>query len=138
MMSSGPTGDAVMVYMFDDRRRTLLVRARGRMADYWMPPGGHIDDGETTVEAACRELFEELHLRCQPDDLYELGRCEKDFGTGTLTLLGHRPVLCETVEPGAEIAEARWVELDSCMALPMMPATRYGFQLIAKRRDSGN
>ncbi|MFC7244043.1 NUDIX hydrolase [Catellatospora aurea] len=54
--------------------RVLLVDAAGRLllfrgsdprhpdVHYWFTPGGGLDDGETTAQAAARELYEETGL----------------------------------------------------------------------------
>ena len=131
-----PNGDAVMVFLVDDRERTLMVRARGLLNDYWMPPGGHIDPGETPAVAACRELVEELGLQCSPDDLSELGGCTKDVGNGHLTLLETRTWQAGPMQLGPEIDEARWVDLPGCAALPTLPATAYGLGLINDRANN--
>lgn len=50
----------------------LLCRRALRMnshAGQWALPGGRVDDGETIIEAALREVDEELGLRLQPDDV---------------------------------------------------------------------
>jgi len=136
MTAPGPAGDAVMVYLTDEAGRVLLVRARGLFAQIWMPPGGHIDTHieEPPAVAACRELWEELALCCQPDDLVLLGTCEKDVGTGTLTLFA-ASCFDGTLSLGPEIAEARWVELDGCHELPTLPATDEGLRLLAALRQ---
>ncbi|MDI6097626.1 NUDIX domain-containing protein [Actinoplanes sp. NEAU-A12] len=68
-----------------DRRagRVLLVDLAGRVLllhggdparpglRWWFTPGGGLDTGETTVDAACRELFEETGLRAPAADLGE-------------------------------------------------------------------
>ena len=66
-----------------DRRagRVLLLDRAGRVlllhggdparpgTRWWFTPGGGLEPGETTVEAAARELFEETGLRCEPAGL---------------------------------------------------------------------
>lgn len=34
----------------------------------WIQPGGHIDEGETPIEAAIREVYEETGIMCKPID----------------------------------------------------------------------
>ena len=55
-----------------DGNKVLLLR-RGASAP-WMPgkwnlPGGHIDSGETGIEAAVRELREETNMIVHPEDI---------------------------------------------------------------------
>ncbi|REF00063.1 NUDIX hydrolase [Thermomonospora umbrina] len=55
----------------------VIKRAlRGRNAGQWALPGGRLDDGETVVRAALRELHEEIGLTADPVDV--LGRLD-DF-----------------------------------------------------------
>jgi 8-oxo-dGTP pyrophosphatase MutT (NUDIX family) len=52
----------------------LTVRAAGLRAHrgQWALPGGRCDEGETPIEAALRELHEELGLALGPDDVLGL------------------------------------------------------------------
>ena len=52
----------------------LTLRAAGLRAHrgQWALPGGRCDEGETPVEAALRELHEELGLELGPDDVLGL------------------------------------------------------------------
>jgi len=63
---------AARVLLVDAAGRTLLLRggdpARPGMR-WWFTPGGGLNPGETPVQGAARELFEETGLRVQPADL---------------------------------------------------------------------
>jgi len=72
----GPTGlrtrSAARVILVDEQDRVLLVR--GHDADeptrhWWFTVGGGIDPGETSREAAVREVFEESGLRLSVEEL---------------------------------------------------------------------
>lgn len=65
-----PVRPTVRVLVVDADRRVLLLRSR---AGFWFPPGGGIEPGETAVQAARRELVEELGLHLADDG--ELGPC---------------------------------------------------------------
>lgn len=50
----------------------LLCRRPSRMRNHagqWALPGGRIDEGETALDAALREVDEELGLRLEPEDV---------------------------------------------------------------------
>ncbi|MDE3105146.1 MAG: NUDIX domain-containing protein [Acidobacteriota bacterium] len=54
------------VLVFDDAGRVLLIRYAAQRASgeflCWLTPGGEIEAGESPLQAACRELREELEL----------------------------------------------------------------------------
>ena len=52
---------AVRVLLLDEADRVLLVRFHDGERSWWCTPGGGIEPGESAVEAARRELHEELH-----------------------------------------------------------------------------
>ena len=52
----------VSAAIFRDGRVLLVKRARSPLADVWSLPGGHIEPGETALDALNRELREETAI----------------------------------------------------------------------------
>lgn len=91
----------------------VIKRAyQGRNAGQWALPGGRLDGGETPVEAALRELAEELGLVAEP--AHVLGRLD-DFPARSGFLI--TPVVLALDEPGpvhprpAEVHSVHFVPL---------------------------
>jgi 8-oxo-dGTP pyrophosphatase MutT (NUDIX family) len=67
--------NAVRLIILDAENRLLLFQIREpihpEQGTCWELPGGGIDDGETYVSAALRELNEETGFRAEPDDVRE-------------------------------------------------------------------
>jgi 8-oxo-dGTP pyrophosphatase MutT (NUDIX family) len=63
------------IMLIDEQNRMFLLKTHFDpevgLPPRWLTPGGGIDDCETTLEAAVRELFEETGLRVDPEDLGE-------------------------------------------------------------------
>lgn len=60
------------VLVVDDERRVLLIHGFNPAKPeegYWFTPGGGLEPGETTAQAAARELREETGLRADPEAL---------------------------------------------------------------------
>ena len=99
---SGPQPDwtkpyrlAAGVYAMRGSEILMLERAAGMMIGFWSIPGGIVDPGETPMEGAARELFEEagitptgplwlvatVHLKGYGTDLLSLRyACQCDAG----------------------------------------------------------
>ncbi|CAH3023569.1 unnamed protein product, partial [Porites evermanni] len=63
---------AVTVLLQSSDGRVLLTRRPEHMRTFpnvWVPPGGHVESGETLYQAALRELSEETGLRFSENDL---------------------------------------------------------------------
>ena len=65
--------NAVRLIVLDPEDEILLFQIREPMhpeqGTCWELPGGGIDTGETYIEAAVRELYEETGLRAKADDI---------------------------------------------------------------------
>lgn len=56
----------------DYKERMLLVRKRNTA--FFMQPGGKIEAGEVPEMALARELYEELQIEVQPENMVSLGQ----------------------------------------------------------------
>lgn len=113
------------VIIFDDASRMLTVRKHGTTR--FMHPGGKPEPGESPVEAAAREVKEELGLTISPEELESRGvhtapaANEEGFAVRAhlfeyTTTLGHRE--SAQLSPAAEIEELRWLDFSPAAALP--------------------
>jgi 8-oxo-dGTP pyrophosphatase MutT (NUDIX family) len=62
-------------YVVLRRREQVLMLLRsgtGFMDGYWAVPAGHVEDGESALEAALREVREEVGVTVTPGDLLPL------------------------------------------------------------------
>ena len=59
----------VRVIVMDDKNRMLMVCQHHEDRDIWMVPGGGIEEGESSLEAAVREVDEETGLDVQIEKL---------------------------------------------------------------------
>jgi len=111
----------------------LAVRKRGTAT--FMQPGGKPEPGESALDAAVRELREELQVELDPDRMTLLGTFDaaaanESGWTVRGTVFVHPPVT--GIRPAAEIEEIRWVpdtaepaaDLAPLMMTRILPALR--------------
>lgn len=108
------------VAIVDDRHRMLTVRKRG--TSRFMNPGGKLEPGESGLDAAVREIHEELGLALDPLELHPLGvwtapaANEPGWSVEADAFWTRLPAGAEPVVQ-AEIEELRWVSLDEITEL---------------------
>lgn len=115
--------------------RTLMIRRslHTTMSGYWTPVTGRVEAGEALVEAARREVHEEVGLDVvvAPD---ELQRCPTSNNAFLMVWFGARVAGEPSVAPPPlrlaprEVDDARWLTPEEILRLePTFPATRAWF-----------
>jgi len=100
------------VCVFDDAGRLLTVRKRGTAM--LMHPGGKPEPGETAVQAAARELAEEVGIVLHPQELELMGVWIADAANEAATDIEATVFIAPgtwQASPAAEIAEIRWLDI---------------------------
>ncbi|MTE22862.1 NUDIX domain-containing protein [Microbacterium sp. ZXX196] len=113
---------SAVVLRHPDDGRILTVRKRG--TNMFMQPGGKPEPGETAIDAAVREIREELGVALDPTAMRLLGVFEapaaNEGGYAVRgTVFTHPPV--EVRAPAAEIEELRWVDPDEALSDDLAP-----------------
>lgn len=124
---------SAVVLRHPDTGDILAVRKRGTTT--FMQPGGKPEPGESALDAAVRELREELQVELDPDRMTLLGTFDAPAAnesgwTVRGTVFVHPPV--SRIRPAAEIEEIRWVpemaepagDLAPLMMTRILPALR--------------
>lgn len=100
----------------------LIVRKRG--TSVFMLPGGKVEPGESHVDAAVREVAEEVGLALDPGTVTLLGRWSADTanepGLVITSDVFSAPHQGEPTASG-EIEEIRWLRLGESTDLPLAP-----------------
>jgi 8-oxo-dGTP diphosphatase len=131
-MSSSIVGDrpkvGVIAVVRRGERLLLAQRSRGTYLGQWGFPGGHVERGETVIEAAMRELMEETGVHAAPrgvlTHLDVIGREKDGAVTFHYVLLA---VLADWISgegvAADDAAAVRWLSLDEMRAgvVPLLP-----------------
>ncbi len=133
---------SVNVVVTNDDGQILLIKRSDN--DNWAIPGGAIDLGESLVQAAVRETFEETGVTCEVTGLVGIytdprhiilytsnGEARQEFSIVlTARAVGGSPA------PSAETTEVRWVPADQLGGYQMDRSMRLRIDHYLQRRAS--
>ncbi|GGZ22002.1 DNA hydrolase [Streptomyces olivaceoviridis] len=90
----------------------LIERGWDPFEGYWALPGGHVDKGETSLDASMRELEEETGITVPADDLRQVGAFDAPGRDprGRYVSVAYTATLPALVAPtaGDDATAARW------------------------------
>jgi 8-oxo-dGTP diphosphatase len=126
---------ADVVILTPDGHALLIERDWPPYEGAWALPGGHVDRGETSLDAAVRELFEETGVRVKPADLRQIGTFDRPDRDPrgryvTVAYLARVPA-GTTITAGDDARAARWWHVDALPPLAFDHAAILGAAVAA-------
>ena len=117
----GKLKKAASVAVFNPQNKLLLLR-RSETAK-WMPlhyclPGGHAEEGETMIETAERELFEETEIELNESEMESFGNYITDEYANFI-FVGHAN--SSKVKLNFEHDKYVWCDYTECKKLDVIP-----------------
>lgn len=91
----------------------LLVVSKKKSPDYYMLPGGKLEEGETDLEALARELQEELQLDLLSGTLLGNYETTSILETESMFLTVYLVQIKGEPNPDNEIGAFKWIPIDS-------------------------
>jgi ADP-ribose pyrophosphatase YjhB (NUDIX family) len=119
-----PIRSVSIIALRDKDNKILLVRTK-RLPNYWQPVGGGIEKGETPIEAAVRELYDETKLLFEEKNFIKVMEVPYDLGEGTIYCFNTNIVISNEMLDidMSQMEEYKWYTLNEAKQLPMFPAT---------------
>lgn len=124
-MEKNPTTLFVVAAALTNESGAILLQKRpdhASMGGLWEFPGGKVEAGEAPEAALTRELFEELGISVNPQDLIPETYASEPLDDRHLLLLLYRCVKWEGAPTPHFASEIAWVRPNDMAALPMPPA----------------
>lgn len=114
-------------------RRFLVVHER-KHGELWYLPAGRVEAGETFIDAAVRETWEETGVTLVPEGVLRIEHSPSPVGARVRVFVVGRAKddTAPRTTPNEHSLEARWVTLDELASLPLRDAeVREVFEYVA-------
>ena len=122
---------AALVIILDDKNKVLLLKRSQKVDTYrglWGFPGGKREDGETSVDAAVREVYEETSLRVCPKELIYVFTMTRRPCKDIVFFLTSK--WAGTPKVDWESDEFAWFDPSELSGLDMVPTPKIVFDMI--------
>jgi 8-oxo-dGTP diphosphatase len=132
--------DVVLLAMKDGEPHVLLIeRGWPPFQGSWALPGGHVDEGETSLQAAHRELAEETGVAVP--ELHRVDVYDEPLRDprGRVVSVAYWAVMSEPVEPtaGDDAARAVWLPVVGLLESPSVLAFDHAVVLVDAFEKAG-
>jgi 8-oxo-dGTP diphosphatase len=118
-------------------RKLLFTRAKDM--DFFIDPGGKIEQGETAKQALARELKEELSIEVDESDLEFFGEFVAEAANHKGKTVNMQAFVVKkwqgTIIPDSEIEELRW--LTSNVPTDIQVGSIFGGEVLPKLHEQG-
>lgn len=116
----------VSAVIVKDGRFLLIRETLEDGQDWWIIPGGHVEFGESLVQAVQREIKEETNLDVEVGALIiykEVIRVQ--FNYHTIIFFFKAQALTDRIHLDEKALEARWVTRDEALKLKLVDSARW-------------
>ncbi len=128
---------AACVLIFNEENKVLAVSRRGEHTQFGLP-GGKVDDGETTLQAAVRELQEETGIVLYDDDDLEFLYADDDgHGYDVTTFILTRSLRYHEASQQESDMVVEWVEPRVLISGPFGQYNLHVFEANRMRMSQG-
>ena len=106
---------ALVFYLKDNKEQVLLIKHSN--SGHWSFPKGHVEAGETEVETAVREIFEETGVNANIDTRFRevvTYSPKKDVIKDVIYFFATTDNY-ETVKQESEVSEIMWVDIANAL-----------------------
>lgn len=123
IQAENPQDHFCVLFLPYHRQTNSVFLAHHKKANDWIPPGGHIEDGELPLDSVMREYYEELGMVPPRGGIELFDIDQKDIHNPAQTCMFHRHIWYlvhteknEYIWDQGEFYDAGWFDLTTALA----------------------